>query len=135
LYNTFRIQNSLKKGDALSPLLFDFGLEYAVRNVQGSRNKLALNRTHQFSVWADYINLLAENINIIEKSTEVLSDASKKAGIEAYEEKTKCLFISCRQTIKQKYKSPINTANKFFESVEKFKRLELTLTNQNCIEV
>jgi hypothetical protein len=34
LSNTFPIQNSMKQGDALSPLLFNFALEYAIRMVQ-----------------------------------------------------------------------------------------------------
>jgi hypothetical protein len=34
LSDKFPIQNSLKQGDALSPLLFNFALEYAVRKVQ-----------------------------------------------------------------------------------------------------
>jgi hypothetical protein len=31
LSESFPVQNGLKQGDALSPLLFDFALEYAVR--------------------------------------------------------------------------------------------------------
>jgi hypothetical protein len=31
----FYIQNGLKQGDALSSLLFNFALEYAIRKVQG----------------------------------------------------------------------------------------------------
>jgi hypothetical protein len=32
--DSFAIQNSLKQRDALSPLLFNFSLEYAIRKVQ-----------------------------------------------------------------------------------------------------
>jgi hypothetical protein len=34
LSNNFPIQNGLKQGDALSPLLYNFALEYAIRKVQ-----------------------------------------------------------------------------------------------------
>jgi hypothetical protein len=34
LSDSFPIQNGLKQGNALSPLLFNFALEYAMRKVQ-----------------------------------------------------------------------------------------------------
>ena len=34
LFDMFPIRNGLKQGDALSPLLFNFALEYAIRRVQ-----------------------------------------------------------------------------------------------------
>jgi hypothetical protein len=34
LSDAFPIQNGLKQGDALTPLLFNFALEYAIRKVQ-----------------------------------------------------------------------------------------------------
>jgi hypothetical protein len=37
LYDSFRIQNGLKQGDALPPLVFTFALEYAIRKVQETR--------------------------------------------------------------------------------------------------
>jgi hypothetical protein len=33
LSDTFAVKNGLKQGDALSPLLFNFALEYAIRRV------------------------------------------------------------------------------------------------------
>jgi hypothetical protein len=37
LSDTFPITNGLKQGDALSPLLINFALEYAIRSVQANQ--------------------------------------------------------------------------------------------------
>jgi hypothetical protein len=34
LFDNFPVQNGLKQGDALSPMIFNFALEYAIRKVQ-----------------------------------------------------------------------------------------------------
>jgi hypothetical protein len=62
LSDTFLIQN------ALSPQLLNYGLEYAIRKVQENKVGLKLNGTHQLLVYADDVNLLADNIESIKKN-------------------------------------------------------------------
>jgi hypothetical protein len=45
--------------------------------------------THQLLVYADDINLLADNINTIKKNTDALIDTINEAGLDVSTEKTK----------------------------------------------
>ena len=55
-------QNGLKQGDALSPLPFNFALEYAIRKVQETNLGLDMNGTHQVLAYADDVNLIRDDI-------------------------------------------------------------------------
>jgi hypothetical protein len=67
LSDSFPNQNGLKQGDALSPLLFNFPLDYAIRKVHENQAVLKLNGTHQLLAYADDVNLLGDNIDTIIK--------------------------------------------------------------------
>jgi hypothetical protein len=59
----FPVKNGLIQGDALSPLLFNFALEYAIRRVQISQDDLKLIGAHQLLVYADGVNVLSGTVH------------------------------------------------------------------------
>jgi hypothetical protein len=115
------VQNGLKQADALSPLLFNFALEYAIRRVQENQEGLKLNGTHQLLAYSDDINTVKENIDTVKKNTDALLDASIDADLEVNPEKTKYMLMSRYQKVGQKHS--INRVNKSFEDVAKFQYL------------
>jgi len=63
----FPSRNGLKQGDALSPLLFNFDIEYAIRRVQVNQQGWKLNGTHQLLVYVDDVNILGGSVHIVKK--------------------------------------------------------------------
>jgi len=77
----FAIRNGWKQGDALSPLLFSFALEYVIRRVQENQDGLKLNGTHQLLAYADYVNILGGSVHTVKKNTDALVAPTKAIGL------------------------------------------------------
>jgi hypothetical protein len=80
----------------------------------------------------DDVNLLVNNIDTINKETEILIDASKEVGLEVNVEKTKYMLVSRDQNPEQNWRVRIGSIT--FEKVSHFKYLGMTITNQNLIQ-
>ena len=72
------MKHGLKQGDALSPLLFNYALQYAIKRVLVNQDGLKLNGTCQLLVYADSVIILDEKVQNI----GTLVADSKEIGLE-----------------------------------------------------
>jgi hypothetical protein len=75
------VRNGVKQGDALSPLFFNFALEYAINRVQANQDGLNLNGTYQLLAYADDVNILVGSVHTVKENAEALVVATKEIGI------------------------------------------------------
>jgi hypothetical protein len=91
LSDPVHIQNVLKQGDSLSPFL-STALGCHQENIRKSR-RMELNGTHQLMIYADDVNILVENINVVNKNKEALLEDSKEVGLEVNRKETKHMLV------------------------------------------
>jgi hypothetical protein len=119
LSHKFPNQNGLKQGDALSPLLFNFALDYSTRNFLENEVGLELNVKHQLLIYAVHVNLFGGSVNTIKENSKTHLEARKNIGLEINAEKTKYMIIYIYPNSGQDQN--ISIANQSFEKVAKFK--------------
>jgi len=85
----------LKQGDTLSPLHFNFALEYANRrSVQVNWDGLKLNGTNQLLVYADDDDILRRSVHNMKKNAEAIVVARKDSGLAVDDDRTKYMGMS-----------------------------------------
>jgi len=89
----FPIRNGSEQGDALTPVLFNFVSEYAIRRAQVIHDGLKLNGPYQLLVYADDVNIFGGSVHTIRENTEALVVASKEIGLEVNADKTKYMVM------------------------------------------
>jgi len=103
----------------------------SIRRVQVNQDGLKLNGTHQLVAYADDVNILGRSIHTLKENAEALVAATRQIGLEVSADKTKYMVMSRDQNAGGLHSVRID--NSTFESVEEFKYLGKTLTNQNSI--
>ena len=122
----------MKQGDALSPLLYHFALEYAIRNVQETNLGLDMNDTHQVLAYTDDVNLIDDDIRTRERNADVLLNACKDIGLSVNIGKTNYIEIGRPRSMIAN--AHIKIRSNSHEKVKTFKYLGSLLTNQNSIQ-
>jgi len=112
----FHIRNGWKQGDALSPLLFNFALEYAIREVQVIQGGFKLNGTHQFVGYADDVNILGRIVHNIKTNPGTLVVASNETVLEVNADTAKYLFMSRDENARRSHSRKIDNCS--FEGVK-----------------
>jgi len=116
----------------LSPLPYNFALEYAIRRVQVNQDGLKLNGTHQLLVYANDVNILDGSMYTIKNNREAIVFASKQTELEVNADKTNYMVMSEDQKAGQIHYIKID--NSPCGRVEKFKYLETSVMNQISIQ-
>ena len=92
--DVFPINNGFKEGDALSSLLVNVSLVYAIKRVQVNQGGVKLNGEHQLLVYAADVNIFGGSVHDIKKNKEALVVARKEIGVEVKAEKSKYMALS-----------------------------------------
>ena len=92
---------------------------------------MKLNGTHQLLAYADDVNILGGSTHTLKENAEALVAATREIGLEVSADKTKYMVISRDQNVGRIQSVRIDNSN--FESVQEFKYLGTTLTNQNYV--
>jgi hypothetical protein len=92
---------------------------------------LKLNGTHHILIYANGVNLFGDNINIVNKNTDALTNANKEVSMEVNTGKTKHILLSRHQNAGKNDDS--KTANRASENLTKFRYLGTRETHQNLI--
>ena len=127
LFDMFPIRNGFKEGDALSPLLFIFALEYAIRRVQGKPGWLEIIWYTQVLAYANDVIILGGSVHTVKENAEGLLAATEETALEVNADKTKYMVMSRDQNAGRSHSIMID--NSSIENVEELKYLGTSFTS------
>ncbi|KAJ4432424.1 hypothetical protein ANN_21043 [Periplaneta americana] len=124
----FNIDNGLKQGDALAPMLFNLALHWVITQTGINTNSTLFYKSVQIVGYADDLDVMGRSLTAIEEVYKDLEQGAAKIGLQINASKTKRMTqIRNKQNI---YNPPNLTIN-MFEETEKFKYLRTVMTSNN----
>ncbi|KAJ4438113.1 hypothetical protein ANN_14052 [Periplaneta americana] len=127
----FNIDNGLKQGDALAPMLFNLALHWMITQTGIDPNSTLVHKSVQIVGYADDLDVMERSLTAIEEVYKDLEQGAAKIGLQINASKTKQMTqIRNKQNI---YNPPNLTIN-MFEETEKFKYLGTEFVRQLYIE-
>jgi hypothetical protein len=124
----FEITSAVKQGDPLSALLFSIVMDVTISKVEARGN--ISTRLKQISAYADDIIIIGRTKQVRMGTFTKLKNEASKFGLLINENKMK--YMMCAR--KQRRGNKLETGDMSFESIQSFKYLVSTVTQNNTIE-
>jgi len=125
----FLNKTGLKKGDALSPILFNLALQKVIQSIRMVPSGIKIGK-EQLNVlaYADDIGLIGKNEKEIRKLFVEMENIARKFGLQINQEETKYMIVERKSSLKKNKIGHLKIKNYKFERVENFKYLGVILS-------
>ncbi|XP_055371836.1 uncharacterized protein LOC129605867 [Condylostylus longicornis] len=125
LTTPFPIESGVKQGYALSSLIFNLMLHYALKDI--GTDKTIFTRSVQMCAYADDMVIIARNVRILKDTFLKLERNTNNIGLSINEQKTK-YFVKARNL---RGTQSLNIGNYKFESVPQIKYLGVIFSSSD----
>lgn len=128
----FQVTTGLRQGCPLAPILFNFALEWVMRQVDHSGGLRLEDLSCDRLAYADDVDLMADDFAGVERKLVDLRTAASKVGMAINEDKTKLMKIHKNHEF---VCERVACGGLQLEAVSEFKYLGSIVTNRNDMEV
>lgn len=129
LTDAFQVNQGLKQGDGLAPMLFNLALEAVIRKTSIQRNYTLVNKSAQVIGYADDINIVGRSVRAVKECYSEIKEAAKEVGLRINEEKTKVMLQA--RVNRPTLGNNLTIDEHKLEVVDHFAYLGSTVTNKN----
>ncbi|KAJ4443308.1 hypothetical protein ANN_04976 [Periplaneta americana] len=120
----FVVNNGLKQGDGLAPMLFDITLDWVIRQTDIDINNTLMYKSVQVVGYADDLDIMGRSKAKVEETLKDLEKATGKIGLNINNSKTKWMIQSRNTLISNQ-----QIGSERFETMKDFKHLGSVITN------